>query len=95
MPASQKPQKPKKPSESFPLTPHASKRWCKKIRGQMFDFGTWDDPQAAWLKYLGILESLQAADANLPFAQSGITTTRPETLFVGESQLQSTTILMR
>ncbi|MCH8042239.1 MAG: tyrosine-type recombinase/integrase [Planctomycetes bacterium] len=38
--------KPKKPSDSFPLFPHATGRWCKKVRGQFCYFGkVADDPE--------------------------------------------------
>ena len=42
-----------KPSKDFPLTPHPSVRWCKKVRGVLRYFGRIDDPQAAldeWLR---------------------------------------------
>ncbi len=37
----------KKPYEGFPLTPHPSGRWCKKIRGRLHYFGKLCDPDAA------------------------------------------------
>jgi integrase len=36
-----------KPYPGFPLTPHPSRRWCKKIRGKLHYFGKLDDPTAA------------------------------------------------
>src|SRR5262245_58112369 len=39
-----KPAKPAKPYPDFPLFPHATKRWPKKVRGQLHSFGPWDDP---------------------------------------------------
>lgn len=40
-----KPSKPEKPYEGFPLTPHPTGRWCKKINRQFHYFGSWrDDP---------------------------------------------------
>jgi len=53
-------EKPPKPSKDFPLTPHATKRWCKKIRGKIYYFGTWDNPDSALQESLKIKEELQA-----------------------------------
>jgi integrase len=40
-----------KPYEGFPLTPHPSGRWCKKIRGKLHYFGKLDNPEAALEKF--------------------------------------------
>ena len=38
--------KPAKPDPAFPLWPHPSGRWCKKVRGRAHYFGkVADDPQ--------------------------------------------------
>ncbi len=52
--------KPSKPHPEFPLFPHATKRWAKKIRGQMCYFGPWDDPDGALRKYLSQKDDLYA-----------------------------------
>jgi integrase len=50
----------KKPRPDFPLTPHPSGRWCKKVRGRLHYFGRLDDPQAALDKWLDQKDDLLA-----------------------------------
>jgi hypothetical protein len=59
-------QKPEKPYPDFPLTPHNSGRWCKKIRGQLHDFGKWDNPEAALNRYMEQRDDLFAGRTPRP-----------------------------
>jgi len=39
--------KPAKPQPDFPLFPHATGRWAKKIRGRLHYFGPWSNADGA------------------------------------------------
>ena len=53
-----KPTKPKKPHPDFPLTPHSSGGFCKKVRGKLYYFPA--DPDEALRQWLEVKDSLLA-----------------------------------
>ncbi|MFN0035516.1 MAG: tyrosine-type recombinase/integrase [Saprospiraceae bacterium] len=66
--------KPAKPHPDFPLTPHPTGRWCKKVRGKVHFFGPWRDPDGALVEWLRVKDDLLAGRKPRPKGQAaGVT----------------------
>jgi hypothetical protein len=63
--------KPAKPHPDFPLFPHATKRWAKKVRGVFHFFGPWRDPQGALEEWLRVKDELLAGRKPRPKGDTG------------------------
>lgn len=61
--------RPAKPYADFPLFPHATRRWAKKIKGKFVFFGPWDDAHGALQRYLAQCDELHAG--HVPGRQHG------------------------
>lgn len=69
-------EKPAKPHPDFPLTPHPTGRWCKKVRGKVRFFGPWRDPDGALAEWLRVKDDLLAGRKPRPKGQAAGVTVR-------------------
>jgi len=58
--AGTKPIKPAELYQEFPLFAHASGQWAKKIRGKMWYFGVWENPEAAYETHKSQIDEIHA-----------------------------------
>lgn len=66
-------ERPSKPRPDFPLFPHRSGQWCKKVRGRFRYFGPWRDPEAALRIWLAQKDDLLAGRAPRPVGADDVT----------------------
>jgi integrase len=78
--------KPEKPYPDFPLFPHATRRWAKKILGRFHYFGQWDNPDAALKKYLDEKDDLHAGRVPRSRLQNGTTCRELANLFLNHKR---------
>lgn len=58
--------KPAKPRPDWPLVANGNGQWSKQIRGKVYYFGPWEDPQAALSRYLDVRDDLEAGRTPRP-----------------------------
>jgi integrase len=65
--------KPEKPRADFPLFPHQTGRWAKKVKGTLRYFGPWEDPDGALKRWLEQKDDLLAGRVPRKAGVGGVT----------------------
>jgi len=78
--------KPAKPHKDYPLFPHGSGQWAKKIRGKLFYFGPWQDSDSALKYYLDVKDDLLAGRRPRPRGSDELTVANLCDLFLGSRE---------
>jgi len=77
---------PAKPTRDFPLYAHRSGSWVKKIRGKLYYFGGWADPDAALKAYLEVRDDLLAGRTPRPRRDNELTVENLCNLFLASRE---------
>jgi integrase len=80
--------RPAKPRPDFPLFPHASGQWAKKVRGRMCYFGKWNDPEGAEERYKAEKDALEAEPPEPPPDPAAVTCKEMCNAFMAAKQHQ-------
>src|SRR5262249_17933157 len=66
-----------KPSPDFPLTAHPAGYWCKKIKGRLYYFGRWTDPEGALREYQAFVAGRPVKKPDLSQVEQATETAKP------------------
>jgi integrase len=81
--------KPAKPHPDFPLFPHATKRWAKKVGGKFWYFGSWaDGPQKALERWNAEKDTILAGQDPRTPKPEGLTVKGLANKFLNHKQLK-------
>ncbi len=84
-------EKPAKPHKDWPLFPHGSGQWAKKIWGRMHYFGRWEEPEKAMELWLHQKDDLLARRTPSPLNTDALTVKRLCDLFLESKEAKVAT----